>query len=67
MIPFGIQDYYLHNWGAYQRQLDPEQHTASKETQKIKRKNLNFRIWIKRLARRTILFFKVRKISCYCY
>ena len=63
LIPFGIQHYYSDNWGAYQRQLDPEQHTTSKaNTQKIERKNLNFRIWIKRLARRTICFSKCEKM-----
>ena len=46
-------------WGAYERHLDPEQHGVGKRnTQKIERKNLNFRTWIKRLARQTICFPK---------
>ena len=56
---FGIQRYYSDDWGVYERNLNPEQHEIGKKnTQKIKRKNLNFRTRIKRLARRTICFSK---------
>ena len=57
--PFGIQRYYSDDWGAYERNLNPEQHEIGKKnTQKIERKNLNFRTRIKRLARKTICFSK---------
>lgn len=41
--------------GAYEPHLDPNKHEVGKQnTQKIERKNLNFRTWIKRLTRKTI-------------
>ena len=50
---------YTGDWGAYGRHLDVETHEAGKRnTQKIGRKNLNLRTWIKRLARKTICFSK---------
>lgn len=62
---FGIGRYYLcplgytDGWGAYERHLDTNKHEVGKRnTQKIERKNLNFRTWIKRLARKTICFSK---------
>ena len=33
-----------------------------RNTQKIERKNLNFRTWVKRLARKTICFSKLEKM-----
>ncbi len=58
--PFGIQRYYTDNWGAYERYLDPKKHEIGKtNTQKIERKNLNLRTWIKRLNRKTICFSKL--------
>jgi IS1 family transposase len=61
--PFNISCYYTDDWGAYERHLDPETHEIGKtNTQKIERKNLNFRTWIKRLARRTICFSKLEKM-----
>lgn len=58
--PFGITRYYTDDWGAYNRHLDTAQHEVGKRnTQKIERKNLNFRTWIKRLARKTICFSKL--------
>lgn len=55
--PFGIQRYYTDDWGAYERHLDADKHEVGKHnTQKIERKNLNFRTWIKRLARKTLCF-----------
>ena len=57
--PFGIARYYTDDWGAYERHLDVDKHEVGKRnTQKIERKNLNFRTWIKRLARKTICFSK---------
>ena len=48
---------------AYERHLGVEEHEIGKRnTQKIERKNLNFRAWIKQLARRTICFSKLNKM-----
>jgi len=59
LAPFNISRYYTDDWGAYERHIDPAKHEIGKtNTQKIERKNLNFRTWIKRLARRTICFSK---------
>ena len=63
MKPFGIEKIYTDDWGAYERHLNEEMHIVGKEnTQKIERKNLNFRTWIKRLARKTICFSKLEKM-----
>ncbi len=57
--PFGITRFYTDGWGAYERHLDPEQHTIGKaHTQKIESKHINLRTRIKRLVRRTICFSK---------
>ena len=57
--PLGIRRYYTDDWGAYERHLPTAQHEIGKRnTQKIERKNLNLRTWIKRLTRRTICFSK---------
>lgn len=46
--------------GAYTRHLDADKHQVGKRNiQKIERKNLNFRTWIKRLTRKTICFSKL--------
>ena len=61
--PFGIKRFYTDDWGAYDRHIDKKKHQVGKtNTQKIERKNLNFRTWIKRLARRTICFSKLEKM-----
>ncbi len=58
--PLGIRRYYTDDWGAYERHLEVEKHQVGKQnTQTIERKNLNWRIWIKRLARKTICFSKL--------
>ena len=58
--PLGISRYYTDDWGAYERHLDANQHEIGKRnTQKIERKNLNLRTWVKRLARKTICFSKL--------
>jgi len=45
--------------GAFERHIDFEKHEIGKcNTQKIERKNLNLRTWIKRLTRKTIFFSK---------
>ncbi|MEA2082917.1 MAG: IS1 family transposase, partial [Thermodesulfobacteriota bacterium] len=52
-------------WGAYERHLETEKHKVGKRnTQKIERKNLNFRTWIKRLTRRTIVTVQSAPIFC---
>jgi len=57
--PFGISRFYTDDWGAYERNLDPEKHiTGKNNTQKIERKHLTLRTRIKRLARKTICFSK---------
>jgi len=57
--PFNISRYYTDDWGAYERHLDAGKHQVGKQnTQKIERKNLNLRTWIKRLTRKTICFSK---------
>ena len=59
--PFGIQTFYTDGWGAYARLLDEDQHEVGKwNTQKIERKHLTLRTRIKRLARKTICFSRVR-------
>ncbi|WP_309224461.1 IS1 family transposase [Halomicronema sp. CCY15110] len=59
LAPVGIQPFDTDNWGAYSRQLDPQQHTVGKtNTQRIERKHLTLRARIKRLARKTIGFSK---------
>jgi len=55
--PFNIKMFYTDDWGSYERNLNPENHTITKKnTQRIERKNLTFRTRIKRLARKTICF-----------
>ena len=59
LAPFGITQFYTDGWGAYERHLEPEQHTVGKQyTQKIESKHSNLRTRIKRLVRRTICFSK---------
>ena len=58
--PFGIKRFYTDDWGAYDHK---EKHQVGKaNTQKIERKNLNFRTWIKRLARKTICCSKLERM-----
>jgi insertion element IS1 protein InsB len=55
--PCGIRRFSTDGWGAYARDIDPEQHTVGKEhTQKIESKHLNLRTRITRLVRRTLCF-----------
>jgi insertion element IS1 protein InsB len=63
LMPFNISRYFTDDWGAYGRHLDARKHEVGKRnTQKIERLNLNFRTWVKRLARRTICFSKLEKM-----
>ncbi|MSP27539.1 MAG: transposase, partial [Methylococcales bacterium] len=60
---FNITCFYTDDWGAYQRHLEADKHEIGKRnTQKIERKNLNLRTWIKRLNRKTICFSKLELI-----
>ena len=57
--PFGISRFYTDDWGTYERNLAGFEHIVSKRnTQRIERKNLNFRTRIKRLCRKTICYSK---------
>jgi insertion element IS1 protein InsB len=58
-----ITRYYTDGWSAYERHVEPEQHTVGKEnTQKIESKHTNLRTRIKRLVRRTICFSKTERM-----
>ena len=62
LAPFGITRFYTDGWGAYERHIEPEQHTVGKQhTQKIESKHINLRTRIKRLVRRTIGFSKTER------
>jgi insertion element IS1 protein InsB len=55
LIPFGVTMFYTDDWGAYDRNINSDNHTVGKaNTQRIERKNLTLRTRIKRLARKTI-------------
>jgi len=59
LAPFHITRFSTDGWGAYERYLEPAQHTIGKaRTQKIESKHINLRTRIKRLVRRTICFSK---------
>ncbi len=61
--PFGIKKYCTDGWGAYERNLSPEEHEVGKrKTQRIERKHLRLRTRIKRLARKTICFSKTEEM-----
>ena len=63
LAPFNITRFYTDDWGAYERHLEADKHEIGKRnTQKIERKNLNFRTWIKRLTRKTICFSKLESM-----
>ena len=60
-IPIDL--YYTDDWGAYTRNLPEKSHYIGKDkTWKIERKNLNFRIHLKRLNRRTICYSKSEEV-----
>ena len=61
--PLELRRYYADDWGAYERQLEVDKHQVGKQnTQKIERKNLNWRTWIKHLMRKTICFSKLDRV-----
>ena len=58
-----IDNYYTDDWGAYTRNMPKSRHYVGKDqTWKIERKNLNFRIHLKRLNRKTICYSKNEEI-----
>ena len=60
-IPIDL--YYSDDWGAYTRNFPENRHYIGKaQTWKIERKNLNFRIHLKRLIRRTICYSKSEEV-----
>ena len=60
-IPINL--YCTDNWGCYSKYLPQKQHYIGKDrTWKIERKNLNFRIHLKRLSRKTICYSKDEEI-----
>lgn len=64
LAPFRITRFYTDGWGAYERHLNPAQHTIGKaHTQKIESKHVNLRTRIKRLVRRTICFSKTTTMN----
>ncbi len=57
LAPFHIRFITTDGWGSYAREVEPEKHLVGKIlTQRIERHNLNLRIHIKRLARRTLCY-----------
>ena len=57
LAPFRISRFYTDGWGAYERHIDPAQHTIGKaHTQKIESKYINVRTRMKSLVRRTMCF-----------
>jgi len=62
--PFGITQFCTDGWGVYERHTDPLFHTVGKaNTQTIERKHLTLRTRIKRLARKTICFSRIRMVA----
>ena len=60
--PLTIKRFFTDDWGAYERHIESSKHEVGKcNTQKIERKNLNLRTWIKRLTRKTMCFSKSEK------
>ena len=56
---FTIKYYHTDDWQSYSKYIPFHQHIIGKDdTWKIERKNLNFRIHLKRLSRKTICFSK---------
>ncbi|CDH20044.1 Insertion element iso-IS1n protein insB (fragment) [Xenorhabdus bovienii str. kraussei Quebec] len=63
MALFNIRFVTTDNGGSYAREVAPEKHLIGKIfTQRIERHNLNLRIHIKRLARRTICYSRSMEI-----
>jgi len=54
-----VRHFATDDWQSYGKTLDPKRHHIGKDgTQRIERKNLNFRTHLKRLQRKTICFSK---------
>ena len=53
----------MNNGHLFRINIDKEKHQVGKaNTQKIERKNLNFRTWIKCLARKTVCCSKLKRM-----
>lgn len=59
--PFRVEMNYTENWISYSKYIDKNK-IGKINTQKIERKNLNFRTKIKRLARKTICYSKTEQM-----
>jgi insertion element IS1 protein InsB len=58
-----VRHFATDDWQSYGKTLDPQRHRVGKDgTQRIERKNLNFRTHLKRMQRRTICFSKSWKM-----
>lgn len=58
-----VQTFHTDDWQSYRKYLPPKKHQIHKSgTQRIERRNLDFRTRIKRLQRRTICFSKCPKM-----
>jgi len=58
-----VDFHYTDGWGAYSGNLSEDTHRIGKDkTWKIERKNLNFRIHIKRLGRKTVCYSKSEEV-----
>jgi len=58
-----VKQFASDDWQSYQKFVPSERHYIGKDkTQRIERKNLNFRIHLKRLGRKTIAFSKNEKM-----
>ena len=62
LAPFNISRYFTDDWGLMNAIWTLASMRSASRTQKIERKNLNFRTWIKRLARRSICFSKLERM-----
>jgi insertion element IS1 protein InsB len=58
----GISRYYTDDWALMSVVLTATSQAGKRNIQKIERKNLNFRTWIKRLTRKTICFSKLESM-----
>ena len=57
--PFDIRMFHADDWGSYQRNIAPGQHTIEKKhTQAIERKHLSLRTWYSRLVRNMEINFQ---------
>lgn len=59
LAPCQVWNFYTDDWKSYEKTLPSKRHHIGKDgTQRIERKNLNFRTHLKRMQRKTICFSK---------